>query len=131
MKISLPDALAKITHWVIINLQFSESNRLIVSVICAWLSIKAISITTKYSKHEQHEAEQLNRKLHKEWSRKRAGDFDLTGKCDWKRDRKCSTRRMRTRFAAVLLLGNCGYLTDRKIYTPYSQMADTREKTGS
>ena len=48
MKISLPDALAKITHWV--QLTFSESNRLIVSVICAWLSIKAISITTKQSK---------------------------------------------------------------------------------
>ena len=31
----------------------------------------------------------------------RAGDFDLTGKCDWKRDRKCSTWRMRRRFAAV------------------------------
>ena len=32
----------------------------------------------------------------------RAGDFDLTGMCDWKRDRKCSTWRMRRRFAAVL-----------------------------
>ena len=30
-----------------------------------------------------------------------AGDFDLTGKCDWKRDRKCLTKRMRRRFAAV------------------------------
>ena len=31
------------------------------------------------------------------------GDFDLTGgKCDWKRDRNCSTSRMRRRFAAVL-----------------------------
>ena len=39
-------------------------------------------------------------KLHTEWSRKRAGDFDLTGKCDWKSDRKCSTWRMRRRFAA-------------------------------
>ena len=39
-----------------------------------------------------------------EWSRKRAtGGFDLTGKCDWKRDRKSSTWRMCRRFAAVLL----------------------------
>ena len=30
-------------------------------------------------KHEQHEAEQLNHKLR---GRARAGDFDLTGKCD-------------------------------------------------
>ena len=38
------------------------------------------------------------------WSRKLAGDFYLTGKCDWKRDRKCSTWRMRRRFAAVFVL---------------------------
>ena len=42
--------------------------------------------------------------LHTEWSRERAGDFDLTGKCDWKRDRKCSTWGMRRRFAAVLVI---------------------------
>ena len=30
------------------------------------------------------------------------GDFDLTGKCDWKSDQKCSTWRMRRRFAKVL-----------------------------
>ena len=52
---------------------------------------------------DRHKAEQLNHKLHTEWSRERARDFDLTGKCDCKRDRKCSTWRMRRRFAAVLL----------------------------
>ena len=44
-------------------------------------------------------------KLHTEWIRACAGDFDLTGKwlkVDWKRDRKCSNWRMRWRFAAVL-----------------------------
>jgi len=83
------------------RLTISESNRLIVSVICARLSIKAISITSQ--KHEQHDAEQLNHKLHTEWSRERGGDFDLTGNCAWKRDRKCSTWRMRRRFAAVFI----------------------------
>ena len=36
---------AKITQ-VIINLPFCESNRLIILVICGWLSMKAISIST-------------------------------------------------------------------------------------
>ena len=68
-------------------------------MICAWLSIKAISQNSR--NHKQYEAEQLNHKLHTEWSRARAGDFDLTGEFDWKSDRKCSTWRMRRRFAAV------------------------------
>ena len=51
-------------------------------------------------------------KLHTEWSRACAGDFDLTGKCDWKRhrlkrDRKCLTWRMRRRFAAVFISVQC------------------------
>ena len=41
--------------------------------------------------------------MESEWSREPAGDFDLAGKCDWKRDRKCSNWRMRRRFAAVLV----------------------------
>ena len=39
--------LAKITGTSYYQLTFSESNRLIVLVICAWLSIKAIVIATK------------------------------------------------------------------------------------
>ena len=100
------------------HLTFSESNRLIVSVICAWLSIKAISMTTK-QKHEQHKAEQLNHKLHTEWSRERAGDFDLTGKCDWKRDRKCSTWGMRRRFAAVLRVGSVAVVSSVAVWSSH------------
>ena len=48
-KISLPDAQISQNCSSYYQLPFSESNRLIVSVICAWLSIKAISITTKES----------------------------------------------------------------------------------
>ena len=48
-KISLPDAQISQNYSSYYQLPFSESNRLIVSVICAWLSIKAISKTTKES----------------------------------------------------------------------------------
>ena len=65
------------------------------------LNRPAVNAVQWRQKHEQHEAEQLNHKLQTEWSRERAGDFDLTGKCDWKRDRKCSTWRMRRRFPAL------------------------------
>ena len=93
MKISLPDALAKITHWVIIDLPFSD--------LCLVIHKSNFNNYQNSQKHEQHEEEQLNHKLHTEWSRAREGDFDLTGKCAWQRDRKCSTWRMRRRFAAV------------------------------
>ena len=46
-KISLPDAQISQNYTSNYQLTFSESNGLIVSVICAWSSIKAISITTK------------------------------------------------------------------------------------
>ena len=46
-KISLPDAQISQNYSSYYQLPFSESNRLIVSVICAWLSTKAISITTR------------------------------------------------------------------------------------
>ena len=52
---------------------------LLVSMICAWLAIKAISINYKIvKKHGQHEAEQLNHKVHTRSAR----ETDLTGKCD-------------------------------------------------
>ena len=81
------------------HLTFSETNRLIVSVICAWLSIK-----NNYNNHKivkntssmkqnnwtasctQNEAESARETL------------IAIGKCDWKRDRKCSTWRMRKPF---------------------------------
>ena len=99
-KISLHSAQISQKHTSYYQLTFSKSNRLTVSVICAWLSIKAISITTKESKTQAAcsratEPQAAHRM-------KRAGDFDRTGKCDWKSDRKCSTWRMRRRFAAVL-----------------------------
>ena len=85
------------------HLTFSESNRLIVSVICAWLSMKAISISNKIVKNTSSmKQNNWTTNCTPEWSRAHAGDFDLTGKCDWKNDRKCSTSRVRRRFAAVL-----------------------------
>ena len=44
-KISLPDAQIGQNYTSYYQRTFSESNRLIVSVICCWSSIKAISIT--------------------------------------------------------------------------------------
>ena len=99
-KISLPDAQISQNYTSYYQLTFSESNRLIVSVICAWSSIKAISITTKYSKTgaawsrttEPQAAHRMKPSARgRLWS-------DLIRKSD----RKCSTWRMRRRFAAVL-----------------------------
>ena len=72
------------------HLTFCESNRLIVSVICAWLSIKAISITTKKQNNWTTSCTQ-NKARGRLW-------LESVTK---QRDRKCSTWRMRRRFAAV------------------------------
>ena len=69
---SVSDAKISQNYTSYYQLTFSEYNRIVVSVNSAWLSIKAISVTTKQSKHEQHEAKQLNHKLHTKWSRARS-----------------------------------------------------------
>ena len=83
------------------QLTCSESNRLIVSVICAWLSIKAISIPAKWS--ETRAAWSKTTEQQAAHRMKPSARGNLSGKCDWKSDRKCSTWRMRRRFAAVLI----------------------------
>ena len=117
----MPNLVKKSQLWYIPELRESFTSR------------SAEVITTQNSqKHEQHEAEQLNHKLHTEWSRARAGDLDLTGKCDWKSDRKCSTWRIRRRFAAVLVYpGKSEYsLPPQWVPSPHSYLCTVRLKNG-
>ena len=96
------------TLWVIINLPFLN----LISDLCLVIhksNFNNYKIVKTRAAWSLHEAEGLNHTLYTKWIRTRAGDFDLTGKCDWKRDRKCSTWRMRRRFAAVLILGCFNY----------------------
>ena len=67
------------------QLTFTESNRLIVSVICAWLSDKSNFNNYKIVKNTSSmKQNNWTTSRHTEWSKAREGDFDLTGKCDWK-----------------------------------------------